>query len=1343
MLEGARNAISSTERARLENYLHTKAQSKAKPAPSIPARPQGRAIPLSKVQEQVWVHAQMAPDIPLYNEPVTIHYTGVLDHAAFERAFNEILRRHESWRTCFKVVNGSPIQVVQPNLTVQIPVIDVRHIPEAEREAEAVKIATADAVVPLDLTTAPLFRARLIQLDEEKHRLYLTLSHIIFDGVAIYRVFLPELAALYKAFAEGQASPLAELPFQYPDFSCWQQTRQTVESDLAYWRKQLAGDLPVLDLPSDRPRLPVQSFRGSMYPWVLNADLMTGLKALSQQEGVTLFQTLLAGFAVLLQRYSGQDDIPIGSVTSGRDVAGTELLLGYFLNTLVLRLDLSGNPTFRELLVRARNVTLEALAHDKVPLTQLINELRVRRDSSHTPLFQSMFTLEPPIPPLDSGWQLTQMDIDTGATKYDLYLELDERRNGILARFHYSTDLFDRSSVVRMTEQWMTVLEAVVANPAAQVRELPVLPEQQRQQLVVNWNATETSAPNGTIHSLFEREVQQSPNAIAVQCEHQWLTYAELNARANRLARHLQHLGAGPNVLIGLSLERSIDMVVALLGILKTGAAYIPLDPQYPEERLRFVLSDAKPLLSVTQESLRGRFAELHTVAIDSQWDQISLESSDNLEDTAAAHDLAYVIYTSGSTGKPKGVQIEHRSVVNFLSSMQCEPGISPQDVLAAVTTISFDIAGLEIYLPLVSGARIVLVPTEVSRDGGRLRKLLDTCGATIMQATPATWRLLLEAGWPGNRELKVMCGGEPLNGALAQEIAERCGSLWNLYGPTETTIWSLVQRVKDVSSNVVPIGRPIANTKIYILDDRFNPVPVGVAGEICIGGHGVARGYLNHPELTQERFIPNPLDPQSGSLVYRTGDIGRFRSDGSVEFIGRNDTQVKIRGFRVELGEIETALLKHQAVKAVVAAVRDFAASDPRLVAYVVAADRKKHPDVSALREYLRPILPDYMIPAHFVFLDELPLTPNGKVNRKALPAPDASLVRKTEVVCATDQTEAQLVQIWETILNTSPIGVTDDFFEVGGHSILAVRLFAEIEKVFGKTIPLASLLKAPTIAQLAKLVCGDAKPYRWTSLVPVQTAGPKPPIFCVHGHYGEILFYRPLARHLGNERPFFALQAVAANGRPAHETIEEMAAHYIAEMRQARPHGPYYIAGYCFGSLVAFEMAQRLMRDGEQVAFLGLFMGYEPRQTFGPRLNRRIRRHLEQLWQGGLHAKLSDVLLNLRAKSRSFIWRTMFKTVRGYLPPTSRFFRNIPEMNLQAAKRYFPGYYPGKMTVFLSGDVPSDFVVDPHLDLHGLDADQIEVRVVPGNQHTMMEEPHAGVLAAELDRCLQRKAA
>jgi amino acid adenylation domain-containing protein len=1077
-----------------------------------------------------------------------------------------------------------------------------------------------------------------------------------------------------------------------------------------------------------------------MYPWVLSADLMTGLKALSQQEGVTLFQTLLAGFAVLLQRYSGQDDIPIGSVTSGRDVPGTELLLGYFLNTLVLRLDLSGNPTFRELLVRARNVTLEALAHDKVPLTQLISELRIRRDSSRTPLFQSMFTLEPPIPPLDSGWQLTQMDIDTGATKYDLYLELDERRNGILARFHYNTDLFDASTVVRMAEQWTTVLEAAVANPAAQVRELPVLPPSQRQQLLVNWNATDASSLKGTIHSLFEREVQQSPNAVAIQFENQWLTYADLNACANRLARYLQHLGAGPNVLIGVSLERSIQMVVALLGILKTGAAYIPLDPQYPEERLRFVLSDANPLLCVTQESLRERFAELQTVTIDSDWPHISQESGDNLDNSATPEDLAYVIYTSGSTGKPKGVQVEHRSVVSFLSSMQREPGITPQDVLAAVTTISFDIAGLEIYLPLVSGARIALVPTEVSRDGGELNQLLDACGATIMQATPATWRLLLEAGWQGSRDLKVLCGGEPLNAALAEEIAKRCSSLWNLYGPTETTIWSLVQRVSACASNTVPIGKPIENTKVYILDDRFNPVPIGVAGEICIGGHGVARGYLKQPELTAERFIPNPFEP--GSRVYRTGDMGRYRSDGSVEFLGRNDTQVKIRGFRVELGEIETALLKHDGVKAAVAAVRDFAPGDPRLVAYVVSADRKKA-DAGRFREYLRPVLPDYMIPAHFVFLDELPLTPNGKVNRKALPAPDASLVRKTEVVPAADQTEAQLVQIWETILNTRPIGVTDDFFEVGGHSILAVRLFAEIEKVFGKTIPLAALLKAPTIAQLAKLVRDDAKPNRWTSLVPVQTSGAQPPIFCVHGHYGEILFYRPLARHLGNERPFFALQAVATNGRPAHETIEEMAAHYIAEMRQARPHGPYYIAGYCFGSLVAFEMAQRLVQDGEQVAFLGLFMGYEPRQTFGPRLNRRIRRHVEQLRRDGLQAKLSDVLLNLKAKSRSFVWRTMFKTCRGYLPATSRFFRNIPEMNLQAAKRYFPQYYPGKMTVFLSGDVPTNFVVDPQLDLHGLNAAEIEVRVVPGNQHTMMEEPHAAVLAVELDRCLQSKAA
>lgn len=1333
--------ISESKRALLEKYLQTNVQLRQKTVLSIPKRPPDALVPLSFAQEQVWLHAQMALQLPLYNEPVTIHYNGALDVAVLERSFNEILRRHEAWRTSFSVVDGRPLQVIHPALSVSIPVVDLRGVPERQRDAEALRVATEDATIPLDFANVPLFRVKLIRLADEKHRLYLTLSHIIFDGVAIYRVFLPELAAIYKAFAAGMPSPLEELTVQYPDFACWQRSLdqpQKLSEDLTYWRRQLAGELPALDLPADRPRPAVQTFRGSMYPFVLNGKLTAALKALSQSEGVTLFQTLLAAFAVLLHRYSGQNDIPIGSVTSGRDQQETHKLLGYFLNTIVLRLDVSGDITFRDLLIRARNVTIEGLAHDSVPFSTLLNELRIQRDSSRNPLFQSLFSLEPPMPEVDSAWQLTQMDVDTGATKYDLYLELDDRRDHILARYHYSTDLFDVTTIARMAAHWQTLLETAAATPGKRLHELSLLTQSERREILLEWNATKQDYPQETIHQLFEAQVRRSPGAIAAEFEGERRTYAELNIRANQLARHLRRLGVGPEVLVGLCVERSLDMVIALLGILKAGGAYIPLDPAYPEERLALVLSDAKPLVVVTNQTLRHRFAEaISVVLLDEESTDIARQSGENISEGPTAKNLAYVIYTSGSTGMPKGVQIEHRSLVNCLTSMRREPGHAPSDALAAVTTLSFDIAGLEIFLPLITGARLIIVPAKIAQDGVLLMHLLDWSGVTVMQATPITWRLLLEAGWKGSPRLKILCGGEALPPDLARDLTPCAGSLWNLYGPTETTIWSLVHQVRRRPNGSVPIGRPIANTQVYLLDKHLNLVPRGVTGEIHIGGDGLARGYFNRPQLDSERFIQNPFSSDARARLYKTGDRGRYLSDGRIEFLGRADTQIKIRGFRVELGEIENALSKHGAVKAAVVAVREIARGDSRLVAYVIP-DRAQTVSAATLREFVKPKLPEYMVPAHFVFLDEFPLTLNGKINHKSLPVPEKPSGVNDVFVSPRNEVETELTKMWETVLATSPIGITDDFFALGGHSLLAVRLVTLIGKHFGKTIPLAALLKAPTIAQLAEILRDGEKSIKWSALVPIQSNGSLPAIFCVHGHSGEVLFYHPLSRHLGPKQPFYALQAVASAGRPAHESIEEMAAHYISEIRRAKPHGPYYLAGYCFGSLVAFEMAQKLIQDGEEVAFLGLFLGYDTTCDAFTRLASRLYMHLHQLRRDGFIAKSLDVGRNVARKTHSLIWRLMYRCFRNVAKPSSRLFRNIPEMNLQAARRYVAKQYPGRMTVFLSGDLPPGFVVNPEVDLHGMDANEIDLRPVAGHQDTMLQEPFVGALAEQLRSCL-----
>jgi len=806
-----------------------------------------------------------------------------------------------------------------------------------------------------------------------------------------------------------------------------------------------------------------------MYPFILDRSLVTELKGLARQEGVTLFQTLLAGFAVLLCRHSGCEDISIGTVTSGREIPETQNLLGYFLNTVVLRIDVSGS--FRQLLQKAKQVTVDALMNDAVPFGRIVNELRRQRDLSRNPLFQILFSLEPPLAEMDSAWQLTQMDVDTGATKYDLYLELDERQNTILARYHYSTALFDACTIARMAKHLQALLQSAVANPNMDVMRLPFLSESERNQIVFQWNANEQANPRTTIPELIEAQASETPDRIAVEYEDCKLTYSELNARANRLAWQLKELGVGPESRVALCLDRSVNAVVAILSVMKAGGAYVPIDPSYPEDRLAFLLSDATPVALITQGSLVKRFSnKVKMIVVDI--DSIPSVSRDgNPQPTAAPENLAYILYTSGSTGLPKGVLIEHRSFLNCLLSMKSEPGFTQDDVLLAVTTLSFDIAGLEIFLPLIAGGRLVIASTGTSRDIADLAQLIQRSQATVMQATPTTWRMLVDTGWRGNTGLKILSGGEALSVHLARELLQRGREVWNLYGPTETTIWSSVCRIDESSVHAVPIGRPIRNTWIYVLDQNLEPVPPGVSGEICIGGDGVARGYWNRPDLTSSKFIADPILPSSRSRIFRTGDRGLHRRDGTLECSGRDDNQVKIRGHRVELGEIESTLPQHPAIRSVAAVVREDEAGEPCLIAYVVPASGSA-PGTDELRDFIRQKLPDYMIPRQFVMLDELPRTPNGKIDRKRLPAPVKRTESRRSPVAARSPMEQELTKIWESVLRVAPVGIHDDFTELGGTSISAVRMLSRIEKSLGVSMPLATLLRAPTIAQLANVI-------------------------------------------------------------------------------------------------------------------------------------------------------------------------------------------------------------------------------------------------------------------------------
>ena len=1317
--------------------------------------------PLSFAQQRLWFLDQLEPGSPVYNLPIALRIAGPLDAGILVQSLDEILQRHETLRATFPAVDGQPVQIISPPKPPTLRRIDLQDLPVNEREAEALRLATEEARQPFDLAQGPLFRAKLLRLAEEEHILLLTIHHIVSDGWS-FNVLMRELEALYTAFSIGQPSPLPPLPIQYADFAHWQRQwlqGEVLETQLAYWKQQLAGALPVLELPTDRPRPAVQTFRGARQSLRLPASLIQPLNALSQQEDVTLFMTLLAAFQTLLYRYTGQEDILVGSPIAGRTWTELEGLIGFFVNTLVLRTDLSGNPSFQQLLHRVREVTLGAYAHQDLPFEKLVEELQPQRDISRNPLFQVMFLLNvPEQPPHLPGLHVTPLDLPNGTAMFDVALSLTEDPQGLTACLEYNTDLFDPPTITRLLRHFQTLLEGMVANPHQSLATLPMLTPAERHQLLVTWNATSCDYPKDQgVHQLLEAQVQRTPEAVAVVFEDQQLTYRDLNARANQLAHYLRKQGVGPEKLVGICVERSLEMVVGVLGILKAGGAYVPLDPEYPPERLAFMVEDAQIQILLTQQRLEARLPgqQVRRIYLDADWQEIARESEENPRSGVGGEALAYVIYTSGSTGKPKGVQIPHRGVVNFLQAMSREPGLTAEDVLLSVTTLSFDIAALELYLPLKVGARLVVVRRSVAADGGELVKALSRWKATVMQATPATWRLLLEGGWTGSPGLKILCGGEALSRDLAEELLKRGSSVWNLYGPTETTIWSTVYRV-EAKAGTIPIGRPIANTQVYVLDAWMQPVPVGVPGELYIGGEGVARGYLNRAELTAEKFLANPFG-EPGGRMYRTGDVGRYLGEGNIEFLGRMDHQVKLRGYRIELGEIEAVLRQYPGVREAVVVVREDKPGEKRLVAYYVGEGVGT---VRELQGFLRKKLPEYMVPGGFERLTSLPLTPNKKVDRRALPAPQQVRldVEKTSVA-PRDTLELQLIKIWEKILDVRPIGVRDNFFELGGHSLLAVRLFAHIKKLTGKNLPLATLFQAPTVEQLANILREKGWTAPWSSLVAIQPGGSKPPFFCVHAIGGNVLTYRDLAYHLGPDQPVYGLQAQGLDGKqPYYTCVEDMAAHYVKEIRTLQPEGPYFLGGSSAGGMVAFEMAQQLHAQGQQVALLALFDTYGPgypkplptASSFRRKLYRFIQRldlHLRNLFLLEPEKRTVYTLSKLRIlkkRIRKKVKRNIkdmtvgsFPGIKYFLP---RSLREVAQANRQALSSYVPQAYPGRITLFRASKQPKGCYPDPELGWSGLAAGGLEIHEVPGYHGAIVEEPCVRALVKQLKVCLQK---
>ncbi|MEG4294214.1 amino acid adenylation domain-containing protein, partial [Microcoleus sp. C2C3] len=1036
-------------------------------APPIVPRAKNTDLPLSFAQQRLWFLDQLQPLSPFYNIPVALRLVGTLNVAALEQSLQKIIHRHEALRTNFVTVDGQPTQVIQTQGNWKVSIVDFKYLSTTEQEIATQQLAQQQAIQPFNLATEPLIRATLIVLSKTEHALLVCMHHIVFDGWSV-GVFVEELAALYNAYSQGQPSPLAPLPIQYADFAIWQRNwlqGDVLQSQLSYWQQQLANAPALLSLPTDRPRPSVQTFAGAYQQFALPTELTDRLVKLSQKQNCTLFMTLLAAYNTLLYRYTGAVDILVGSPIANRDRSEIEGLIGFFVNTLVMRSNLAGNPSFSELLSRVQEVALSAYAHQNLPFEILVEALQPERDLSHTPLFQVMFALQnASTSEVElAGLTVTPLITEGATAKFDLSLLMQNTTTGLVGFWEYNTDLFDASTIERMTGHFLTLLEGIIANPEERISQLPLLTAIEQQQLLVEWNNTQADYPqNKCIHQLFEEQVELAPDAVAVVFEDRQLTYHQLNCRANQLAHYLRSLGVTLDVLVGLCVERSLDMVVGLLGVLKAGGAYLPLDPEYPIERLSFMLEDAQVSVLLTQQHLIERLPkhQAKLVCLDETWPQIAQNNQENPSSGVKAFHLANLIYTSGSTGRPKGVMVEHKGLCNLAQAQIQTFGLTSDSRVLQFASFSFDASIWEIIMAFGSGGTLYLGTKNSLLPGKPLIEQLKNYGITHITLPPSALAVMAGSELPTLQTIIV--AGEACSAELIKQWSVG-RNFFNAYGPTEATVCATI--AKCTNDEKVNIGKAIANTQVYLLDGNLQPVPVGVSGELHIGGVGLARGYFNRPELTREKFINNPFG--SGRL-YKTGDLARYLSDGNIEYLGRIDHQVKIRGFRIELGEIEALLSLHDDVQLCCIIVREDTPSNERLVAYVVP-QKDVTLTTDELRQFLTDKLPGFMVPAAFVILESLPLTPNGKVDRRALPAPDLQQ-ELSDYVIPNTEVEKIIADIWQKALAIEKVGIYNNFFELGGNSLLLVKINQQLQKELGLDVSIVDMFNYQTISSLSQ---------------------------------------------------------------------------------------------------------------------------------------------------------------------------------------------------------------------------------------------------------------------------------
>ena len=1262
-------------------------------------------FPLAPEQRRLWVLMRLTADsIPAHNIPVNLCLRGELQVKWLRRALEFLVARHETLRTAFRERDGTPVQAVHAELP-ELPL--VVQTAEAIPEPDLDSYIRSEAAQAFDLTALPLWRARLLRLEDHRHVLLLTVHHLVFDGWSV-NILVRELAAVYRALSFGAEPHLPPLPLQYADLAAAraQPPAAKEQAALVYWGEQLEGSPPLLELPADHPRPPLQSFRGASVPCSMGEAFAAQLGSFSRIHGVTPFMTLLAGFAALLGRYTRAEDFLIGVPVSERSRPETEHLLGFVVNTLPLRIQIGADCDFLTLLGQVKQQVLQAHNHQDIIFEQLQGSLGGSRTLSHTALFQVLFIYQPLLPEriAAGGLEFSLFPRRSFSAKYDLTWWLAETEHGFHGYFEYNSDLFESATIERFAGHLRQLVNASLLQPRRSLASLPLLGDNERSLLLEQWNATHAPFPSLCLPQWFESQVERMPDAVALQCfqasapllpspsgrgaggegtkgvvpptsllkgeELVSLSYRQLNRRANRLAHHLRHLGVRPETAVGIYLERKPELVVALLAVLKSGGFYVPLDPHYPSERLRFILEQAEVSWIVSErahaEELPDTSAQL--ICLDEAEDVLAAYEAENPHPLAEPGNLAYTIYTSGSTGQPKGVQIEHRGVVNLLATMQHTPGFQEGWNCLAVTTVAFDMAVVELYLPLVSGGTVHLLSRERVVDGRALVHALDTLEPDFMQATTATWRLLLASGWNGTPGLHILCGGEAMDLELAAQLQARAAKVWNIYGPTEITVWATCRAVDEElpdesfspssqegtdreplersdnttifsltppplprgeglpsRGHTIPIGRPLGNIRVYVLDPLLQPVPVGVTGELYITGVGVARQYLERPDLNATSFVDLMLVEGRHERAYKTGDLVRWRADGVLEYLERTDFQVKLRGFRIELGEIEAVLAAYPGIRQCAVLLREDRPGEPYLAAYY-ACGGAPPPAREVLQAYLREHLADYMLPAAYVALPELCLTPNGKIDRRALPAadPGASAGARAATPPRT-ATEKALAQLWQETLGLIEVDIHADFFASGGHSFSALRLAARIEQAFGRELPLRVLFERGSIAELALYLEDDAgtadpvliylRPNNLPEVRNLREVEPLP-LFCVHPIGGGVTAYLPLAERL--ERPCYGLQALGIDpGTQPLDEVSEMAARYLAALRTVQTQGPYHLCGWSFGGVVAFEMARQLRAAGDRVGLIALLDSKLrlPAELTEAELQRRFRIDLYRL--------------------------------------------------------------------------------------------------------------------------------